>query len=199
MNKNILTITLFGLVFFGCYDKQTIIVTPLESNSSKGVADFYENGRKLASYSVMLGRNGIARHGLKREGDGKTPSGEYGITTVFGKYDTVTSKMPYIKTSKNLYCIDDQGSKYYNKLEYSDTIAQDYQSHEDMLRSDGLYDIGAVIDYNKEAIAGLGSCIFLHISSNKPTAGCISLNEKDLKELILLLDSRKNPTIRINP
>jgi L,D-peptidoglycan transpeptidase YkuD (ErfK/YbiS/YcfS/YnhG family) len=39
----------------------------------------------------------------------------------------------------------------------------------------------AVIDYNAHpAVAGRGSAIFLHVSTGRPTAGCISLPEPEL-------------------
>jgi L,D-peptidoglycan transpeptidase YkuD (ErfK/YbiS/YcfS/YnhG family) len=198
MNKNILLAGVAVALFCGCTQRQLLVVTPLDTNSSKGVAKLYENGFETASYDVMLGRNGVAKMNKKREGDGKTPSGEYSISALFGK-EILNQSMIFIKTSKTLHCIDDVNSSYYNRIEDSEKIVKDYVSYEEMLRDDGLYDMGALIDYNKDGAKGLGSCIFIHISSGKETAGCVSMDAKSLNELLLKLDASKNPTIRINP
>jgi L,D-peptidoglycan transpeptidase YkuD (ErfK/YbiS/YcfS/YnhG family) len=198
MNKSFLMPLLLCLfVFFGCQYKQTILIKPNEVNKSIGTAEFYEDGRQVVVYDVVLGRNGISAQ--KIEGDGNTPVGEYSISTIFGKDDFGITNMPFVKTSKTLHCVDDINSGNYNKLVDSTKTNKDYESYEEMLRDDGLYDMGAVIDYNKNGVRGLGSCIFLHIKSDKPTAGCVSMDAKELRELLLRLDNRKNPIIKINP
>ena len=46
-------------------------------------------------------------------------------------------------------------------------------------------------------IVGLGSCIFIHLTSNyKPTAGCIALKKKDF--LVLLKIINRNSKIKIS-
>lgn len=197
MNKNIFTLLLFCLLFLGCQEKQTLIVTPSDINKSIGKAEFYDGDLLVASYDVLLGRSGVSAQ--KREGDGNTPSGEYEISAVFGKQNFGITSMPFIKTSKDIHCVDDINSEHYNKIIDSKIVPKDYVSFEEMLRDDGLYDMGSIVKYNHGNIKGLGSCIFLHIKSDKPTAGCISMDAKDLKELLLRLDSRKNPTVKINP
>src|SRR5210317_709170 len=48
----------------------------------------------------------------------------------------------------------------------------------------------------KKNIAGLGSCIFIHLTKDfKPTAGCIALKEKDF--LIMLKLIKKKTKIKI--
>ena len=59
------------------------------------------------------------------------------------------------------------------------------------------YDLLIPIKYNfKKTIAGLGSCIFIHLTKNyRPTAGCIALKKKDF--LIMLKIIKKNTKIKI--
>jgi L,D-peptidoglycan transpeptidase YkuD (ErfK/YbiS/YcfS/YnhG family) len=68
-----------------------------------------------------------------------------------------------------------------------------------MLREDGLYDIGAVIDYNPEGKKDAGSCIFMHIANKegKPTAGCIALKKEDMEQIASMLSKNKTPIIEI--
>ena len=51
-----------------------------------------------------------------------------------------------------------------------------------------VYDYGAVIAYNTARTPGLGSAIFLHVSTGAPTAGCVSLPVERLLEVLRWLD-----------
>ncbi len=201
MNKNILSFTLAVLLLSGCAIKQQIIVRQDTSNIQKAVVDFYENGSLIASYPAQIGRNGVAKSGEKREGDGKTPSGNFPITVLFGKEAFTNTAMPFLKTEASIYCVDDTKSKYYNRIVDAQRIEKDFDSFEYMLREDGQYDIGAVVGYNKSGESGKGSCIFIHIQKNSgsPTAGCVALSKEDLNSLLNRLDASKNPHIRIVP
>ena len=56
-------------------------------------------------------------------------------------------------------------------------------SHERLWRSDGLYDLIGVLDFNRDpVIRGAGSCIFLHVwrRPRYPTEGCIAFARADL-------------------
>ena len=78
---------------------------------------------------------------------------------------------------------DDPRSKYYNKLI---KIPFKYNS-EKLYRSDNSYDIILVLNFNiKPTRKGKGSAIFIHVANKKykPTAGCVALKKKDLKNLI---------------
>jgi L,D-peptidoglycan transpeptidase YkuD (ErfK/YbiS/YcfS/YnhG family) len=57
------------------------------------------------------------------------------------------------------------------------------------------YDHGAVIAYNTGRTPGLGSAIFLHVSTDGPTAGCVSLPEGQLVEVLRWLDPGRDPRI----
>lgn len=60
-------------------------------------------------------------------------------------------------------------------------------SHEEMRRSDPLYDLLAVTDFNwPDALPGAGSAIFLHVwrKPRHPTAGCIAFQLSDLVEIL---------------
>ncbi len=91
------------------------------------------------------------------------------------------------------WCDDIKFPKKYNKL-----IKRNKKyKHEKLKRKDYKYDLLIPIKYNfKKPIAGLGSCIFIHLTKDyKPTAGCIALKEKDF--LILLKLIKKNSKIKI--
>jgi L,D-peptidoglycan transpeptidase YkuD (ErfK/YbiS/YcfS/YnhG family) len=59
------------------------------------------------------------------------------------------------------------------------------------------YGSGAVIAYNQARAPGLGSAIFLHLSSGGSTAGCVALPSSELLPLLRWLDPSRQPRIVI--
>ncbi|MEF3191124.1 MAG: hypothetical protein K6347_01045 [Campylobacterales bacterium] len=182
-----------ALLVVGCSApiRQLVVVTPDEVNSSKGTLSLWEHDgawQKEFEFGVVLGRNGVAAKGEKREGDGKTPSGLFALGPLFAATPIEGVVMKQFVTEGRL-CIDDPLSPDYNQIVAANK--ENYASYEEMARPDGLYDIGAVINYNEERIPMKGSCIFLHIarSDGTPTAGCVAAS----KERLLLLFRRLNP------
>lgn len=186
---------IFLLLFAGCVDKQTIIVTP--TNGSNATFEFYENDNLILKTDAKIGRNGVAKANEKKEGDGKTPSGEYLITSLFA-YEKQSVNMPFLLADEKLICIDDANSSFYNQILDKEN-ANSPKSYEDMKRLDSQYKYGAVISYNEQNTKGRGSCIFLHIykDKNSPTAGCVAVSEDEMKFIFDTLDINKAPTIII--
>ncbi len=135
---------------------------------------------ELASTYGYLGRNGI---GKTREGDGRTPTGTFNLTTPFGIKDDPGANMPYLKVTKYHYWCATSGSEYYNRLVDSRVAGRKARSaDEKLINYKGYYDYCLFIDYNAEGVAGKGSCIFLHCTGGKAsTAGCIAIPEKSMR------------------
>jgi L,D-peptidoglycan transpeptidase YkuD (ErfK/YbiS/YcfS/YnhG family) len=181
------------LFFIGCSQKQQIIVTHTSKTDAR--LEFFDGNKKLLTANAKIGRNGISSE--KREGDGKTPSGTYLISTLFA-YESQNAKMPLLVANENLICVDDSNSSFYNKIiEKNSTL--DIKSYEEMKRHDNQYEFGAVIDYNLDGVKNMGSCIFIHVMNDKeePTAGCVALNKQDMIFLFKNLDISKKPEIKI--
>jgi len=73
------------------------------------------------------------------------------------------------------------------------------QSGDRLWRSDALYDLVIEIDHNKRPrVSGRGSAVFVHVARPElaPTAGCISLPVKTLRQLIARLGPKTTITIR---
>ena len=193
--------------------QQLIVIISNDFNASQGEMRLYEKEQTHFStvgspIKVNIGRNGLgwglglpglaAHKGepYKQEGDGKAPAGIFKISKAFGYASSFETKMPYIQADKQLICVDDIHSKDYNKIL---ALQQNNKpdSFEWMRRQDELYKIGLVIEHNREAKRGAGSCIFFHIqkSDNAPTAGCSAMKEKDLSKIIKWLDPEKDPLL----
>jgi L,D-peptidoglycan transpeptidase YkuD (ErfK/YbiS/YcfS/YnhG family) len=156
--------------------------------------------RVIGPWPAVVGRSGFAPEGEKLEGDGRTPSGLFKIGSAFGREEDLLTGLAYRQLTPDDFWIDDSSSPRYN--DWVQGVPHDATSYEHMLRSDGLYDVGAVIRYNMDPVVlDKGSAIFFHIwrSWKKPTAGCIALDEGRLRQLMTWLDANKAPVAWLNP
>ena len=130
-----------------------------------------------------VGKRGISIK--KKEGDKKTPKGEFKLKYILYRKDrifTLKTKLKKIIIKKNMGWCDDSGSIYYNKIiNYPSKF-----SSEKLWRKDNIYDIIIVIDYNlNPVVKNKGSAIFLHIAKKKyrPTNGCIAASKNNIRLL----------------
>ncbi len=84
---------------------------------------------------------------------------------------------------------DDPESEQYNKL-----ISYPFKFRSEKLhRSDNIYDIILVLDFNMYPIRkNKGSAIFLHVAKKdfSPTKGCIAIQKHHLKKLLKMVDKK---------
>ena len=66
-------------------------------------------------FNAVIGRNGFATAGEKREGDGKTPSGIYPLKMTFGYDESAKTKMPYRQALADDIWVDDPNADDYNR------------------------------------------------------------------------------------
>ncbi len=160
---------------------------------------------------VTLGRTGLAwgiglhpkqQGKTKQEGDGKAPAGIFALGNAFGYLDKLETGVAYHAMTANDYCIDVNGSNYYNQIVSKlDVGEQGIQgSSEPMrrdihLKGDQVYKKGLIVQHNPENISAAGSCIFMHIwkAPTKPTAGCTAMSEQVINHLLAWLASDKQP------
>jgi L,D-peptidoglycan transpeptidase YkuD (ErfK/YbiS/YcfS/YnhG family) len=206
MVKNFLIITICQMFLYA--NEQIVLVVAEEFNSTKAKLICFEDNRAVfGPIEVNLGANGVAFgigerallktevEPIKKEGDKKAPLGIFTLDAVFGYEKEMNIKMPYLYATKELICVDDSSSKFYNQIIKKPKEAP--ASYEEMRREDAQYELGVTVGHNKEQIPQMGSCIFLHVekSIDAPTAGCTSMKMEDLKKIIHWLDKSKNPTL----
>ena len=151
--------------------------------------------RVFGPWVAWIGRNGMARPGAKREGDGRTPSGTFGFGFFFGIDPDPGARFPYRRIDAFDVWDDDPSSPLYNEW-VDDRYASPGADPEPMDVS--AYDYGAVIGYNTARTPGLGSAIFLHINIGMPTAGCVTLPVGELLEILRWLKPAASPRITIS-
>jgi D-alanyl-D-alanine dipeptidase len=159
---------------------------------------------------ASLGRSGLGwgrglhEAGLpgpsKREGDGKAPAGVFDLRSATGYAATPPpgTRLPYRTATPMLRCVDDVRSAFYNQLVDEAEVTKDWSSAEMMRRADDLYRLVVWVGHNDApAVAGSGSCIFLHLrrSATAPTEGCTSFDPASMEELLTWLHPAARPVL----
>ena len=179
--------------------KQVILIEQSEAEDSVGrlfLLTKNENSmwQECLQCKAYLGKNGI---GKNREGDAKTPIGDYGMLMAFGAKDDPGSLIPYTKLTETMYLCGDK--EYYNQfIDISKLNHRCSRTSEHLLSYVPQYNYALFIDYNKEHVYGRGSAIFLHCFGNYPfTMGCVSVAEDDMVKILRMVDA--NARICIYP
>ena len=138
---------------------------------------------------------------IKREGDWRTPAGVFKIGGAWGYAADITrlAGMPYVQvTSRDLW-VEDPASPLYNqhvRLKADPSTA--WEKKQQMRQDDPAHSLELFIAHNAPPAVrpGAGSAIFFHIwrgGGTKPTAGCTTMSEQNLRGLIAEIDPAKNP------
>lgn len=146
------------------------------------------NGKRseLLRTDAYVGKNGCSTD--KREGDGKTPVGVYGIRRGFGPNTPPAVHIAYTQLQGGEQWVDDVASARYSQWVTKDTTPVDWKSAEDLTSETVAYKYVAVIEYNTDKIVnGAGSAIFLHCSKGRPTSGCVSVSEEAMIKILGLI------------
>ncbi len=146
-------------------------------------------------WPCRIGRAGFIDEVKGREGDAKTPLGQYVLR--FGLYRADRLPMPPSPLtfrplrSDDGWC-DDPKDPAYNRF-----IRLPYAaSHEKLWREDGAYDLILVMSHNDSPPEpGLGSAVFIHIAQpdDRETLGCVALTPDHMVQLLPFL----KPDMRI--
>ena len=147
-------------------------------------------------WTARVGYNGIAPPGQKREGDGRTPSGSYGFSFFFGVRPDDGFSFAFRHAYRYDFWDDDPQSSLYN--EWVDARKHNPGLKPEPMHQVPAYKYAAVITYNASRVPGLGSAIFLHVSTGTSTAGCVSLPRAKLLQVLRWLRPRDHPRIRIS-
>ena len=208
---------------------QIIVVTTSDWSTVEGHLWRYERGTGDDEWRpvgdpipIVVGKNGLgwgigvistgdakfrlAPDPVKREGDGRAPAGVFALGTAFGyALEPLRGlKTPYLNLTQSIECVDDPGSKHYNRLVDRSVVTPDWNSSEQMRNAGEAYRWGVVIDHNGTVPGdtnpperGGGSCVFLHIwhSHDQGTAGCTAMSQTDLETLLTWLDPARRPLL----
>ena len=178
--------------------KQVIAVTSSGYGTSYATFRAYRKTsdgwrRVFGPWTARVGRNGFAPRGDKREGDGRTPTGSFHIPFMFGVNSDPGVRFHYRRALTTSYWDDDSSSANYNR--WVDSRYDATGRNPEPMRVSPAYNYGAVIGYNLSRTPGRGSAIFLHVSHDSATAGCVSIGQKRLVRVLRWLRPAKHPRI----
>ena len=180
--------------------RQVIAVAAPGYEDSSGTVTAYERTAGgwrpvLGPLDARIGYNGFAPPGEKVEGDGRTPSGVFGIEFMFGVEANPGVRFPYrhVTSESIVWDVDPESPTYNTWLDLGEAEGADGEVQSDSPPLD--YDYAAAIGYNTARIPGLGSAIFLHSLTEETTIGCVALPVTDLIELLRWLDPAQQPRL----
>ncbi len=170
-----------------------------------------------APWNGRLGKNGLVwgrgihplpdGAKLKQEGDLRAPAGVFHLGGAWG-YDRSIRKHPrlfYHRVTPNDLWVEDPASPQYNRhvvLPHPPRNA--WEKKQQMRLDDYPHSLKLFIAHNAppRVVPGGGSAIFFHIwrqDGNRPTAGCTTMHETKLRELIARVDPEKRPLYVLLP
>lgn len=175
---------------------RTVFVDRIGFTASGRIAHLARLRIGLLSIPCRIGRSGTIRR--KHEGDGATPAFPMHPVRGFWRRDRrlpPRTGIPMRPIRPGDGWCEVPGDRNYNRLVKKPYAA----SHEDMLRTDALYDVVVELDWNRRPRRqGGGSAIFLHLARPEggPTAGCIGVPARFIDLVMGLLSPRTRFVIR---
>ena len=175
-----------------CITKKRLILSITVNTSAKMV----QFGGK--PYPCRIGRMGAISQALGREGDEKTPLGDYALRFGLYRADRLPkpiSDLTFRPLREDDGWCDDSDDAAYNRL-----IRLPYKAnHEKLWRGDCAYDIIIVMDHNDSPPEpGLGSAVFLHVAQtdDRQTLGCVALAPEVMVALLRHIKPRMSLSIQ---
>lgn len=143
-----------------------------------------------------IGKAGSVAFAQGREGDAKTPLGDYRLRFGLYRADRLPAPTSYWPTSALTFrrlrnndgwcdAPEDPAYNRFIRLPYPGPEKQ--ISHEKLWREDGAYDIILVMSHNDSPpVPNLGSAVFIHVaqSDDRNTMGCVALAPEEMVRLL---------------
>jgi L,D-peptidoglycan transpeptidase YkuD (ErfK/YbiS/YcfS/YnhG family) len=150
--------------------------------------------RALGPITAYVGSGGIGAAG---ETSTRTPAGTYTLTEAFGRKAAPGTRLPYRGVDHHDWWVSDVDSDLYNQHTRcaAGSCPFDESAGENLFDAGAVYDYAVVIDYNREGTPGAGSAFFLHVTNDRPTAGCVAIARTQLVSLMRWLDPARLPLI----
>jgi L,D-peptidoglycan transpeptidase YkuD (ErfK/YbiS/YcfS/YnhG family) len=201
--------------------KQLIVSVAPNWNTTQGAMQRFERSAKGdwvkvgEAVPVLYGKNGLAwgrgvlgndEAGLhKKEGDGRSPAGVFELGTVYGSDEHLPAgaNYPFYHVTAVDTWIDDPALPRYNEHVIVDLKnLPSWYDKEHMRLGDPAYHWLVEVRHNMNpAEPGAGSAIFLHVrrGETRPTAGCTSMADNKLQEVVCWLRADQHPLYALLP
>lgn len=191
-------------------------------DSSHATLRFYQKsgGRWVAdgaAWKSRLGKKGLiwgsglhpvpAGVATKKEGDMRSPAGVFTLGGVWG-YDSAIRKHPKMfyrqVTPRDLWVEDPASPQYNRNVILQQDPSTPWEKKQQMKQKDPAHALKLFIAHNAppKVVPNAGSSIFFHIwraGGTKPTAGCTTMDEAKLREIIAKIDPTRRPLYVLLP
>ncbi|MFW0784423.1 L,D-transpeptidase family protein [Gordonia sp. CPCC 206044] len=177
---------------------QMVVVTAPKASDTTATLTAFERGSDqswkpvIGPVKAFLGSQGM---GEPKDNVPRTPEGTFALDQAFGRLANPGTKMPYFKVDRQDWWDSNMKSPTYNTH-----VRQTKSPGGD---SENLYDAGPVYDYavnmahNPKRTPGKASAMFLHVTNNEPTQGCVAIDKAAMRKVLAWLDPAKHPKIAI--
>ncbi len=125
------------------------------------------------------------------EGTRRSPIGRFSFGIGFGNQPNPGYRLGWFGITNRDYWVEDPNSSLYNTYQVGDPnpSANPWKRSEHLIDYPVAYREAALINFNTGPVrAGVGSGIFLHVSTGGSTAGCVSLPESQLLQAMRWID-----------
>ena len=137
---------------------------------------------EVLSCKALVGENGIDK---VKEGDRRTPTGNFKPTISFGLKKNPGTALKYRRLNKYLYWSGDKET--YNKL--VDKRKYPNVTGEHLIDHNPSYTYALDMGYNKKGVYKKGSALFMHCygkGNYTSTLGCVAVKKSNMKKILRL-------------
>ncbi|CAM3038686.1 hypothetical protein [Lactiplantibacillus plajomi] len=167
------------------------IVTVVQNGSSTATLHLWQKQgstwRQKLSAASRIGSRGI---GQSREGSSTTPIGAYHLSFAFGKArNAQTAGMPYRQIKSTSYWISDLNDRQYNTWQERRSANSKNEHLIDYTKAapHNQYELAVVMDNHGQ---NNGSGFFIHVKNQWATAGCVSIDLNQMRQLTRQLGTK---------
>jgi L,D-peptidoglycan transpeptidase YkuD (ErfK/YbiS/YcfS/YnhG family) len=182
---------------------QLIVAQAPTADATTGTVSWWDRRRgrwvRTGSAPARFGANGLVEGASRRQGTLTTPMGLYDLPYAFGLEAAPRgARVHYRRVRAHSWWCQDDRSVFYNR--WSEPLAVDCRASEsERLGSYRTqYTYGLVIGFNyHQPVRGRGAGIFLHVNGKGATAGCVSVPQGAMRDILAWADPARRPHIAI--
>ncbi|MFD9095343.1 L,D-transpeptidase [Streptomyces collinus] len=154
---------------------------------------------RAGSAPARFGAKGLVEGDTRTQGTNTTPTGLYDLPFGFGiKAAPAGTRVTYRPVGQSSWWCEDTASTSYNR--WVDPLPADCRAaeSEQLITYTTQYAHGLVVGFNYDRpVRGRGAGIFLHVNGRAATAGCVSVPEDAMRQILTWADPARKPHIAI--
>ncbi|GAA4927145.1 L,D-transpeptidase [Streptomyces coeruleoprunus] len=188
----------------GVTGTQLVTAEAPHAGATSGTVSWWERRagggwERVGTAPARFGAGGLVAGDARRQGTSTTPAGVYALPFAFGiEAAPPGTSYPYRRVTRSSWWCQDNASRSYNR--WVEPLAADCRAAEaeHLITYGARYAHGLVIAYNYDRpVRGRGAGIFLHVTGDGPTAGCVSVPKDAMARILAWVRAEERPHIAI--